>query len=107
MPTQLVTITSGLRWRRTVIRQRSYGLETELYLEVAGQPFSLAFDSLPENEFLRRVAMIQRLDIIEESVEELGGENARRYRVQIVGGSPPEPATAHGRYLRWGPVEQA
>src|SRR3954454_21969062 len=70
MPKELFRIASGLQWRRTVIRPRQRWLETELHFEVDGRPLSVAFDSVPDREFLRRVADAYCLAIYEVTPEE-------------------------------------
>ena len=85
MPIQRLRISSGLHWVCTVIRSPSVGggLETELYFEVEGRPFSLAFDTVPERSFLLHLYALQSIAIYEVSFEERGWVESGRYRVAL------------------------
>ena len=101
MPEELLRVAAGIRWRRTVIRPRQYGLETELHFEVDGRPFSVAFDSVPDRPFLERAADTHCLAVYRDGAEAGDGGEPARYRIQING-----DATAVGSYARWGPVDR-
>ena len=100
MPTDAVRVTSGIQWRRTVIRPRQRWLETELYFEVNGRPFSVAFDSVPDGAFLRRVAGAHCLAVYEVPPDNRRGDEANHYRIEIDDGE----VVATGSYVRWGPT---
>lgn len=104
MPRELVRIDSGITWRRTVIRPRIFGPETELILEVQGRDFSVAIFVIPHRDFLLGACSVRLLTIEESSVEENGGVETGRFRVRIRDGEGLEWESPPSDSVRWGPV---
>ena len=85
MPIERLRISSGLRWAWTVVRHPNVGggLETELFFEVEGRPFSLAFDTVPERSFLLYLYEVRSIAVYEVSFQERGWVESGRYRVTL------------------------
>jgi hypothetical protein len=107
MPKELLRVTSGICWRRTVIRPRSTGPETEVCFEVEGVPFSVAFNSIPDRAFLHGLAELRCIAVYEFSSEERGWVEPGRYQVRINDDDDIDDEAVLADYVRWGPVDSS
>jgi hypothetical protein len=104
MPKELIRIAADIRWCRTVIQSGQIGLETELFFEIDGQPFSLTLDSVPEKAFLHTVAHTRCLAVYEISSMERGWVESGRFQIRINDDDDIAEATAMADQVEWRPA---
>ncbi|MDG3007306.1 hypothetical protein [Paludisphaera mucosa] len=105
MPKELLRIAADIRWLRTVIQPGQAGLATELFFEVAGRPFSLTLDTVPEKAFLHTLAHTRCLAVLQISSVERGWVEAGRFEIRINDDDDGAEANAMADQVEWGPAD--
>ena len=106
MPKELMRIDHSIAWLRTIIRRRTFGVETEFHFNDAGSILSVTIGGMVESEFLNEIMQTFCIRILEHSKQERGWteddgfEICINYDVDIA-----YSATARGPFVRYGPIE--
>ena len=100
---EIFHIPTNIDWLRTVIRRRSYGIESEFHFQAEQGLISVAICAVPDRKFLVGVLQIENLSIADRTSEERGWIEDERYELR----SNEDHlgfATLVGPYVRWGPL---
>lgn len=103
MSNQLLCVHRSITWLRTIIRNGSYGIETEFHFHTADGFLSVAIDTLAHSKFLIAVIHVQRLTILDRSQAERGWTEQDRFEIRINDDDEPFESV-FGTHVRWGPV---
>ena len=105
MPTELFRIDRPLTWLRTVIRRRTFGVETEFHFNVEGSLISIAMGRMVEAEFLNEVMETKCLKILEHDDQARKEPRSECFEICINYGDDLSTATVRGPFVRYGPLE--
>jgi len=103
MADELLRISEDITWLRTIIRRRTFGIETEFQFTTADGFLSVAIDTLPHFDFLLDVINLECLAIFDRSLLERGWTENDRYEVRINDNDEPWKSI-RGSFVRWGPT---
>lgn len=103
MPQELLRVEQPITWLRTIIRRRTYGIETEFHFSTPTGLLQVAIDNLPSHRFLVAVIHLDCLSILDRSLEERGWTENDRFEVRINDRDEVNFEAIQGAYVRWGP----
>jgi hypothetical protein len=103
MPRELLRVDDHISWLRTIIRKRSYGIETEFHFMTSGGLLQVAIDTLAHFNFLSAVIHLECLAIRDRSLAERGWTEKDRFEVRINDNDEVAFQALYGSYVRWGP----
>jgi len=105
MPKELLRIDRPMTWLRTIIRRRTFGIETEFHFNDNDTLLSVAIGRMVESEFLHEVMEIDCLMIREYSKQERGWTEDDGFEIDINYDDDIAHATTRGPFVRFGPLE--
>ena len=101
MAIELLRYAGEMKWLRTIIRQRAYGVETEIHLSTAKGVLSAAVDSFPSRAFLIAALNPFSITIEDRSSRERGWTEATRFRIRLNDDDELDSAEINGSYARY------
>ena len=104
MPEELLRIDKPVTWLRTIIRRRTFGVETEFHFCNDGSILSVAIGRLVEPDFLHEVMQTDCIKILEHSKQERGWAKDDAFEICINYDDDIAYATTRGPFVRYGPI---
>ena len=105
MPRELLRIDHPVTWLRTIIRRRTFGVETEFHFNNDGEVLSVAIGRIVESDFLYEAMQVDCIKILEYSNEERGWTENDAAEIVINFDDDVARAATRGPFVRFGNVE--
>lgn len=105
MSQELFRFEQPVSWLRTVIRRRTFGIETEFHFSTPAGLLQVAIDNVPSHSFLISVIHLDCLSIHDRSLEERGWIENNRYELRINDRDEVDFKAVYGSFVRWEPVD--
>lgn len=104
MPKELLRIDRPIEWLRTIIRKRTFGVETEFHFNDRETFLAVAIEGIVDYGFWREVMQTDCLKILQHSQEERGWVEGGRIEICINYDDDIAYATTKGSFVRFGPT---
>lgn len=105
MPNELLRVADDIEWLRTIIRRRSFGIESEFHFKTADGVLRVATDGLANIDFQCELIHTDCLAIWDHSSEERGWTKGDRFELRINDDDHVAFSSIRGSFVRWGRVD--